>query len=475
MSDYKPLIILLAIEDDQVFEKFATFFEFSDDKIIRVCNLTEAFWASLNKFDRVDLFFVSTTLPPMPEGVQVSEFLDALKARKSKPYTVVVNNIDKKDTNIDFIASSIEYDDYLETSYAQYGYLPLTEIMTNFKNRGPRNEFNKIFSHNDFFLTKHPPLIKELKRLRDEVLTSNIPILLQGPTGTGKTSLAKFIHFALHGNTDKFVALNCSNFQEELFESELFGHKKGAFSGAINDKKGMLELADGGTLFLDEVGSLTRSSQQKLLKAIEEGTFYPVGSEIPKISKFRLISATCDDLLGLVAAGKFRRDLFFRITGANLNIPALNERPEDIELLRWQFSKKAKLEFVKFKPQAKKIFDSYNWPGNVRELKRFYELKKGLKKPFIDFEDLPPEIRSFKSSSVKSKMSLSKAELEYIRENGFENFVKELRFSVFSHFYKGNLREVTRATGMSAPTVQNLKKVYDQKVRHVAPTSELSH
>lgn len=218
------------------------------------------------------------------------------------------------------------------------------------------------------FPTKDDTLIQNITKL----LTSpwqGRGLLITGPTGTGKSVLGKVLAEHLLGDKAAFVHLNCSEIPDNLIESELFGHEKGAFTGADQKKIGKLKAADGGVLFLDEVGTMSQAMQQKLLKAIEEKTFYPIGSTKQEKSSFTLMTATCEDLQQKILAGLFREDLYFRIAGLRLPLPALRERVGDIELLIRYFQKQSPRRYV-LTPEALEEFNRYPWPGNIRELRQ---------------------------------------------------------------------------------------------------------
>lgn len=221
---------------------------------------------------------------------------------------------------------------------------------------------------NDRFPTKSPLLQQEITRL----LTSpwqGRSLIITGPTGTGKSVLGKLLAENLMGADAPFIHLNCSEIPDNLLESELFGHEKGSFTGADSKKIGKLKAADGGVLFLDEVGTMSTSMQQKLLKAIEDRTFYPVGSTKAEKSSFTLITATCEDLKLKIQQGLFREDLYFRLSGLQLALPSLRERSEDIENLVRFFQQQSPRRYV-LTPEAMTLLKSHSWPGNIRELRQ---------------------------------------------------------------------------------------------------------
>jgi Nif-specific regulatory protein len=209
-------------------------------------------------------------------------------------------------------------------------------------------------------------------RQLEKVIDTRATVCIEGETGTGKEVIASAIHYQGRRRDKLFVAQNCAAVPENLLESELFGHKKGSFTGADHDKKGLFEIADGGTLFLDEIGEMTLALQAKLLRVLQEGEIRPLGATASKSIDVRIICATNRSLEKEVEAGRFRQDLFYRLRVFPLHLPALRERREDIPLLAEHFLRKYTLEMNKpvagITPEALDQLSAYGWPGNIREL-----------------------------------------------------------------------------------------------------------
>lgn len=228
----------------------------------------------------------------------------------------------------------------------------------------------------DNMIGKSKPM-QSLYALLDKIKTADSTVLIQGENGTGKELIAKAIHYNSPRKDKAFVLQNCSAFNDNLLESELFGHTKGSFTGAIKDKKGLFEIADKGTFFLDEIGDTSPQMQVKLLRVLQEGTFTPVGSTEMRKVDVRIIAATNKNLKEMVEQGTFREDLFYRLNVINLRVPPLRERKEDIPLLAEFFLQKAceaqsRPKVMLTKRALEKLYD-YPFPGNVRELQNEME------------------------------------------------------------------------------------------------------
>jgi transcriptional regulator with PAS, ATPase and Fis domain len=220
------------------------------------------------------------------------------------------------------------------------------------------------------------PAMRDLFGMLDKIVGSESTVLVQGENGTGKELIAKAIHVNSPRRDRRFLIQNCSAFNDNLLDSELFGHRKGSFTGAIADKAGLFEVADGGTFFLDEIGDMSPALQVKVLRVLQEGTFTPVGDTEVRRVDVRIIAATNRDLKAMVARGEFREDLYYRVNVINLVVPPLRERREDIPLLIEFFLRRHGRGRRQGRQLARGCLErllSYPWPGNVRELENEIE------------------------------------------------------------------------------------------------------
>ncbi len=246
-------------------------------------------------------------------------------------------------------------------------------------------------------LTGKSPLIEKVKEEIARVAVTDATVLITGESGVGKEVAARMIHALSRRAEGPFIAVNCAAIPEELIESELFGHEKGAFTGAQTTKKGKFDLADGGTIFLDEIGDMSLSAQAKVLRVLQEKCFERVGGTKTIKVDVRVIAATNKDLRQEIEAGRFREDLYFRLNVIPIHIPPLRERPEDIPLLveefLEEFARHSGLGRKKLSPEAMAALTNYHFPGNVRELRNLIErlviMSQG---EIIELKDLPSEI-----------------------------------------------------------------------------------
>ena len=277
--------------------------------------------------------------------------------------------------------------------------------------RTPRSEGELI--------AKSPPMQRVLE-LAKRAASSNATILITGESGTGKERVARFIHESSPRQEGPLIAVNCGALPEHLLESELFGHKKGAFTGATADAKGLFVAAAGGTLFLDEIGETTPSLQIRLLRALQERTVRPVGSTTDRAVDVRIVAATNQNLESLVENGNFRKDLYYRLSVVALELPPLRERQEDLlPLARAFIGRTCKENACGPCALSSEVLDrllAYDWPGNVRELENAIERAVILaeNQPTVRVEDLPPEVRgvSKATSMPGDEAALTLAEVE---------------------------------------------------------------
>ena len=281
------------------------------------------------------------------------------------------------------------------------------------------------------YMTQDEELKRNIEFFINSYSNTKHNVLLTGDSGVGKTHLVSTVHE--HCSPDKpFVSKNLNEISNNLFESELFGHKKGSFTGADSDKKGLLEVANGGTLFLDEIGVLPKKLQQKLLKVIDEKRFTPVGSTKEIHVDFKLITATCDNLQEKIASGEFRLDFYFRINGSQLHIPSLSERKSDIGLLIETYIKKSSQKIV-FDKECKTILCEYSWPGNVRELYSLLDKLIFTSIGMVTKDKLPSHIReNITPEHVEDTPELlTLKQRDIINEFGLPELVKQIEMEAF--------------------------------------------
>lgn len=299
------------------------------------------------------------------------------------------------------------------------------------------------------------PQMRRVVEIARQIAPTNTTVLITGESGTGKELIARAIHNNSPRRHRNFVALNCAALSEGILESELFGHEKGAFTGAAALRRGRFEYADGGTLFLDEVGDMPMSTQIKLLRVLEDGEIMRVGSNDPIRVDVRLISATNRDLNAAIAEKAFREDLYFRLKVVTLALPPLRERAEDIALLADYFMKEFSRQHGKtitaLSPAALQALQAYTWPGNVRELRNAVETMVALAQGnTLDVQQLPPEIpgavRPGPSAASLGTMTLEEAERQLI--------ANALRAT------EGNRQEAARRLGIGERTLYRKIKDY---------------
>ncbi|HEY3245964.1 MAG TPA: sigma-54 dependent transcriptional regulator [Phycisphaerae bacterium] len=294
-------------------------------------------------------------------------------------------------------------------------------------------------------------VMRSLLALVDQVAASDVPVLITGETGTGKELLARELHRRSQRVDRPFLTVNCAALPETLLESELFGHVKGAFTGAAAEREGLFQAAHGGTLFLDEIGDISPPAQARLLRVLQDGEIRRIGENTARYVDVRIIAATNQNLAERIRAKSFREDLYFRLNVVTLSPPPLRERREDVPLLAEQFLESCRhergLSSMSISPEALAALKSYDWPGNVRELENVMRRAAVIcQHPTVGVADLPPELRSGARRLPENEKSLEAAEQRHI--------VEVLRAT------QGNLTHAARMLGISRPTLRAKIKNY---------------
>lgn len=295
--------------------------------------------------------------------------------------------------------------------------------------------------------------MRDVYRLIERTAATDKPILIQGESGTGKELVAKALHRASRFADKPLVVINCAALPETLLESELFGHEKGAFTGAVASKPGLFEVADGGTLFIDEIGELAGGLQAKLLRVLEDGSLRRVGSVKERRVNVRLLAATNRDLGKEILNGRFREDLYYRINVLTILLPPLRKRSADVALLTRHFAGKQWHWDARFM----EVLESYSWPGNVRQLRNAIERTKILAEDNVLLpENLPPEILR---TATEEPMAMpgSEVDLETINRSHIADTFRR---------YQGNKARTARALGISRRTLYRLLEKHAIELEH---------
>jgi DNA-binding NtrC family response regulator len=318
------------------------------------------------------------------------------------------------------------------------------------------------------------PQMQSVFRLVAQCAPTNSTVLLTGESGTGKELIARAIHHNSLRKDKPFIPVDCNSLSENLLESEMFGHVKGSFTGAVVNKKGMFEIAHGGTLFLDEIGNISLSTQAKLLRVIQEREFKAVGDTRTQSANFRLITATNKDLKAMVAEGTFREDFYYRINIFPIQIPPLRERRDDIPALAFHFlkvfSEGLEKKVTEFSEGAMNVLMNYDWPGNVRELENTVQRavilatdKVVRQAHLVNIIDMSPRL--------DLNVPRTGDELKRIKKVARERSVENIEKLFVLEALKRNSWNVTKSaeeTGMQRANFQALMKKYDIRIRGTA-------
>ncbi|MFH1373588.1 MAG: sigma-54 dependent transcriptional regulator [bacterium] len=372
----------------------------------------------LLKENNYDLVLADLSMPEM-SGIDVLREIKAFKSEQDLIVMTAYASVDSaieamKQGALDYVTKPFKID---EIKLAIERSIRRKQLISENQSLKKQLEDNNSF---DNFLGASESVVL-LKKLTMRIAASDSTVLVLGESGTGKDLITKALHHHSPRSNGPFVTINCAALPETLLESELFGHKKGAFTGAISEKEGLFQVADGGTFFLDEVGNISTAIQVKLLRVLEDKKITPVGGTSPVEVDVRLVAATNSDLEEEVRTGRFRSDLFYRLNVVPIHIPPLRERKEDIKLLTGHFvsifCQKLKLPVKVVSPRAMAVLENYWWPGNVRELENTIERAVLLNRTeTLDVVDFPEKLRRPQPVTVVSEAEAATPTLESIEK-----------------------------------------------------------
>ncbi len=412
------------------------------------------------KRKRYDVVVTDLRMDNDRDGLEVLKTARALEEPPPVILVTAVNDVPTSKEAIregvyDYITKPLDLDDFR----AQVG-RAAEKAKLRRRNQALEVELAEISVEDSGFegIVGNSPAIKRIVQTAKQVARSQIPVLILGESGTGKELVSRAIHNHSDRRKQRLVALNCAGLSESILEDELFGHVKGAFTGAQSDRPGRFEHADGGTLFLDEIGDMPASMQAKLLRVLENGEVVRLGDNEPRQVDVRIVSATNRDIEKMVADRDFREDLYFRIKGVTLQLPPLRERREDIPLLLHFFVRRAAeqygREIDKIAPEVQQAFMAASWQGNVRQLKSAVDnmivMTTG---DTLDADALPPELATRPTTSDAGGIdglvgiSIEQAEVELIR-----NTLK---------LTEGNRERAAKILGIGERTLYRKIKEYD--------------
>jgi DNA-binding NtrC family response regulator len=415
---------------------------------------------SLLESEHPDLLLTDLRMPEL-DGMEMLK-----RARKIDPHMPVVMltghaSLESavaavKAGAFDFLSKSFS-NDQLKLTVAR----ALNRRRLELENLNLRDQLQGVFGFEN--IIGQSAALQQVLELVRKAARSEANILILGESGTGKELIAHAIHANSPRSAQPFVPVDCASLPENLLESELFGHEKGAFTGAINAKQGLMESAHRGTVFLDELGELPIGLQAKLLRALQERQIRHIGGTRQIDIDVRIVSATNRDLRALVSAGKFREDLYFRVNVIDVALPPLRERVGDIELLAASFVRKfgrsAAVPVKGFEPEAMAALESYAWPGNVRELQNVVERACALADgEMITLAELPQHLRAPVNSTNAAPIGVESASKLTLKE-AKERWIGELEAAYVADLLKregGNVSEAARKAGVDRKTLHRI-------------------
>ncbi|MDP4575079.1 PEP-CTERM-box response regulator transcription factor [Qipengyuania sp. G39] len=452
MAGSKPK--LLIVEDDEGLQaqlKWAY-----DDYEVVIAGTREAALAAL-RAEEPEVVTLDLGLPPDPDGTTEGfAVLDAIMAMKPDTKVIVASGHGARESALQAVERGA-YDFYQKpVDIDTLGLIVDRALRLHRIEHENRRLSEKVGEDRTVLgsLVTAAPEMAKVARTIERVAPTNVSVMLLGASGTGKELLAKGVHETSNRKSRAFIAINCAAIPENLLESELFGHEKGAFTGAVKTTEGKIELADGGTLFLDEVGDIPLPLQVKLLRFLQERTIERIGGRKPIPVDTRIVCATHQDLEAMIGEGTFREDLFYRLAEIVVKVPTLAERPGDAVLLAKTFLARFAAEMnpqVKgFAPDALAAIDGWNWPGNVRELenrvKRAVIMADGK---LVGAEDLDLG----NTDEAESDLALN---LKSAREQADRRMIRQALARS-----EGNISNTAKLLGISRPTLYDLLKQYD--------------
>lgn len=394
-----PPLILVAEDEDLMRAIISRLLEAEGYRVASVASAEEA----LEKFAAEDVAVMLTDI--RMAGMDGLTLLDRIKDIDDEALVIVMTAYSSVDSAVaalrkgayDYITKPFVNEDLLQSVKNAIRQRELFR-----ENRQLRRELDRRYSFAEIIGTSEA--LQSVFRLVEKVAATNTNILIQGESGTGKELIARAIHHNSPRAQRPFVAINCGALPETLLEAELFGHMKGAFTGAVASRPGLLRSAEGGTVFLDEVGEVSAATQVRLLRAVQEHEVTPVGSSASVRFDARVVCATNRDLEKEVAEGRFREDLFYRLNVIEVHLPPLRERREDIPLLARHFITRTAREQAgaekSIERAAMSALINYSWPGNVRELQNAVERAYTLSGATVDLDSLPPRVRDAAANTL---------------------------------------------------------------------------